>query len=689
MAARYTLLGELQHVARAVLRRPAPDGELSPPDTPATLPYVQAPGSGGASWRRLRRYTRLTALWCAALFAAIWAIGALTYAVHANDDWAVCVAAAGFFGGLALVLFGFGRPKGKALWVVTGAVGGVGLMVASAPFVPSKHEDLHAAAKATPSLVAEPLLASAEPTSKPPRPTANVSAPTATVSATNVPTPTTVVSSTNVPSPTANVSATPSSPAALAVRAEQSIRDNRNAVTEGASLDNLRVGFDESTSLLRLSILPNKPKKESQFLTNGSALVVIAARAIWTTYPEVSRIAVEVRRNVRDERGNDHEEQVAVVNFSRENAATFEWLNLRGQPAKDNKKLFCLADFYAMQQFVWAKLENKGCLTGRSGGNDANPEEQALALQVFDARPQTLEQRIEKSIRDNKNAVSKGANLDNLGIKFEPTAGLLTLSIRPNSPDGDSQFITNGSAMAIISGKAIWTTYGQVERISVQVFRGTKVDPGNLLSEQMAVADFARANGLKQNYDSLKNQPADDNKRMYCAADFYAISVRMWDALKEKGCLQARLGGPNPTADQQFFVNTLPTTVPTSEPTARSTSTQTSTSTPKPTATPKVPVYKLSVSTLSCRDDGIGDRVCTGVVTNIQPDKNATDIGPIIHWVGGTDSSFGSVDINPLLPGQSSPFTVYTLHPNPLLTKYTIGFSKLFGNESDYPIQPR
>jgi len=113
-----------------------------------------------------------------------------------------------------------------------------------------------------------------------------------------------------------------------------------------------------------------------------------------------------------------------------------------------------------------------------------------------------------------------------------------------------------------------------------------------------------------------------------------------------------------------------------------------------PTSAPTVvpspaPIYKLRVSRLSCETDAAAMRICTGTVTNIQPPgKNATDISPVVHWTGGTDSDYGTVDINPLLPGQSPPFTVYTLHSNPQLTNYTIGFKKVFGSESDYPVDP-
>jgi hypothetical protein len=102
---------------------------------------------------------------------------------------------------------------------------------------------------------------------------------------------------------------------------------------------------------------------------------------------------------------------------------------------------------------------------------------------------------------------------------------------------------------------------------------------------------------------------------------------------------------------------------------------------------PTAPVYKFRVTKLTCSTDSLNDRTCTGTVTNISPLK-ITDARPVVHWTGGTDSDLGEIAINPVLPGQTSDFTVYTLNANPALTAYTIGFKKIFGDESDFPVEP-
>lgn len=102
---------------------------------------------------------------------------------------------------------------------------------------------------------------------------------------------------------------------------------------------------------------------------------------------------------------------------------------------------------------------------------------------------------------------------------------------------------------------------------------------------------------------------------------------------------------------------------------------------PIPTAIPA----KLSVSRLTCANDVLGERVCTGTVTNVSQ-QTITDLQVVVHWTGGTDSDYGSIQINPLLSGQSSPFSVTTLRPNPQLQTYTVGFFKNLQGEDQFPV---
>lgn len=102
---------------------------------------------------------------------------------------------------------------------------------------------------------------------------------------------------------------------------------------------------------------------------------------------------------------------------------------------------------------------------------------------------------------------------------------------------------------------------------------------------------------------------------------------------------------------------------------------------------PPAPVYKFKVTKLTCSTDSANTRTCTGTVTNIS-NKQITDARPVVHWIGGTDSDLGEIAINPVLPGQSSGFTAYTLNANPALNSYKIGFKKIFGDESDFPVEP-
>lgn len=162
-----------------------------------------------------------------------------------------------------------------------------------------------------------------------------------------------------------------------------------------------------------------------------------------------------------------------------------------------------------------------------------------------------LEQRIEKSIRDNKNAVKSGANLDGLAIQFDPSTGWLVVSVKPNNPDKVTQFLTNVSALAVITGKAVWTTYPEVNIISVSGVRDVKDSYGNNHTEGVVFAEYTRETGEKYTFANLKDQPSADNKTMFCTASFYQVSVELWQGLGNKGCMNSYAGGTAPTADQQ------------------------------------------------------------------------------------------------------------------------------------------
>ncbi len=197
----------------------------------------------------------------------------------------------------------------------------------------------------------------------------------------------------------------------------------------------------------------------------------------------------------------------------------------------------------------------------------------ALPAATPTVAPPPIEARVTRSIQDNRNAVSNGGNLDGLLVSYE--SGLLTVRIQPSSPKRDTELLTSGSAMVIIAGKAVWTTYPDVQRISVQVFKGSKEG----VAEQYAVADYSRENAQHYDWSGLKNQPSDDNKKMFCNADFFAVNQGLWGTLDDKGCMRTWSGGPNPTDDERDFVSAAATASAPKPPTPRP---PTATATPNP-----------------------------------------------------------------------------------------------------------
>ncbi len=171
----------------------------------------------------------------------------------------------------------------------------------------------------------------------------------------------------------------------------------------------------------------------------------------------------------------------------------------------------------------------------------------AVATQS-DAVP--MERQIEKSIRDNKNAVYPGSySFDNLSVRFDPAGGLATVSINPDGVNNDTELLTNASAMVVIAGKAVWSSYPQVATITVTVAQPRKDAAGKTSNVDVIVATYGRAKGAALPYLHLTDQPHDDNKQMICKADSYSVATYIWGQLKDKGCLVAPTGGAKPAPD--------------------------------------------------------------------------------------------------------------------------------------------
>jgi hypothetical protein len=156
----------------------------------------------------------------------------------------------------------------------------------------------------------------------------------------------------------------------------------------------------------------------------------------------------------------------------------------------------------------------------------------------------SVDQQIEKSIRDNKDAVYTGTySFDHLAVHFDPTAATLTASINPDNIATDTELLTNASALVIIAGKAVWSTYPQVSTITIKVAQPRKDASGRVSDVDVIVATYGRAKGAVLPFLRLVNQPHDDNKVMLCNADAYSVATYIWGQLGYKGCMALPTGG--------------------------------------------------------------------------------------------------------------------------------------------------
>jgi hypothetical protein len=103
----------------------------------------------------------------------------------------------------------------------------------------------------------------------------------------------------------------------------------------------------------------------------------------------------------------------------------------------------------------------------------------------------------------------------------------------------------------------------------------------------------------------------------------------------------------------------------------------------RPTSTPIPPPYQLALLSSSCTNDE-GFVTCEGSVRNIGT-TILQDIEAVVEWSdqqrdGVTKASDDAIiEFNPLLPGQDSPWKVYSTNHNPVLKWFHVTFKTLFG----------
>ena len=152
--------------------------------------------------------------------------------------------------------------------------------------------------------------------------------------------------------------------------------------------------------------------------------------------------------------------------------------------------------------------------------------------------PLSFEEQIAKSYRDNRSFMDETPT-QNLQVGFEPSTGevAIVLYISGDTPSAGT-LMDLASAAGIVASKAIWTTYPQVQTISVAIQADYLEKATGASTKQFAViTKVSRATGSEFVYDGLKNLAYQDNKLFLCDADHYAILPAVYFELVDPGCL--------------------------------------------------------------------------------------------------------------------------------------------------------
>lgn len=148
----------------------------------------------------------------------------------------------------------------------------------------------------------------------------------------------------------------------------------------------------------------------------------------------------------------------------------------------------------------------------------------------------TLEERIAKSYRDNRGFMIR-ASAEDMDVEI-PTPGSVIINVRPSSFATEGDYLTVASHSALVASRAIWTTYPEVQTVTLNVMGQFTSNTTGQRSTLVAVqSTVSRATAAPFDYDGLKSVVLGDNKRFLCNSTRYTIHPSIYAALGDKGCL--------------------------------------------------------------------------------------------------------------------------------------------------------
>jgi hypothetical protein len=144
--------------------------------------------------------------------------------------------------------------------------------------------------------------------------------------------------------------------------------------------------------------------------------------------------------------------------------------------------------------------------------------------------PLTFEQQAGKSYKDNRDFMTRAVG-DPIKVTWAADTGELTIDVFPKTLASEGDALTVAGASAIVASKAIWTTYPQVQVLTVSAWTDFTDASGAKTNEPAATTSIHRATGAAFVYDGLKSRALSDNKLFFCGADEYEINIAIWKGI--------------------------------------------------------------------------------------------------------------------------------------------------------------
>ena len=144
-----------------------------------------------------------------------------------------------------------------------------------------------------------------------------------------------------------------------------------------------------------------------------------------------------------------------------------------------------------------------------------------------------------RSALENADDTIRSVSLDEYHSLDITTDGTVVLTYRVESALSETDLLTIGAHTAFSAFRALFVN-PRVEGVGVTVETKWIDQLGNTKWDFATIATFERATADLADWSGLEGLVLGDNKRLFCAADAFAIHPAIYTRLGDKGCLLAR-----------------------------------------------------------------------------------------------------------------------------------------------------